>query len=63
MDTAREPFRRHFREALRRDPFGAYRDWFRAQEDLRETGEAAVACGLADYLWELLPELSFAAPE
>lgn len=54
---------RHFRDALRADPVGAYRDWFRAQEELRERGEAARARALADDLWELLPQLAFGAAE
>jgi hypothetical protein len=53
----------HFRDALRADPTGAYRDWFRAQEQLRERGEGETACALADDLWDLLPELPFGADE
>ena len=53
------PLRRHLREALAADPAGAYRDWFRAQEELREGGEADAARALADDLWELLPALPF----
>jgi hypothetical protein len=44
---------------LRSDPVGAYRQWFRAQEELRERGETAAARALADDLWELLPDLDF----
>lgn len=55
--------RRHFREALAADPVGAYRDWFRAQEELRESGDAERARALADDLWELVPALPFPADE
>ena len=58
-----EELRRHFRESLRADPIGAYRQWFRAQEELRERGERTSACALADDLWELLPELAFGPAE
>ena len=58
-----DDLRRHFREVLGSDPVGAYRDWFRAQEHLRERGDAATACALADDLWELLPSLPFGAAE
>ena len=37
----------------RSDPVGAYRDWFRAQEEVREHGDADTARALADDLWEL----------
>ncbi len=55
--------RRHFRDALAAEPVGTYRDWFRAQEDLRERGDAQTAGALADDLWELLPALPFGAAE
>ena len=55
--------RRHFRDALGADPVGAYRDWFRAQEELRERGDADTARALADDLWEALPALPFGAAE
>ena len=58
-----DELRRHFREALAADPTGAYRDWFRAQEELRERGEAQAACALADDLWEMLPGLSLEPAE
>ena len=58
-----DALRRHFRAVLAGDPVGAYRDWFRAQEDLRESGDAETARALADDLWELLPSLSFDAEE
>jgi tetratricopeptide (TPR) repeat protein len=52
-----EALRRHFREALSADPVGAYRDWFRTQEELRERGDADTARLLADDLWGMLPGL------
>jgi len=55
--------REHFARSLRADPVGAYRDWFRAQEELRERGEASVARALADDLWAMLSELPFSAAE
>lgn len=58
-----EGLRDHFRRALGADPIGAYRDWFRAQEELGERGDAALARALADDLWALLPALSFGAAE
>ena len=61
--TDLEDLRRHFRKTLAADPVGAYRDWFRAQEELRESGDAARARVLADDLWAFLPELPFPAPE
>lgn len=61
--TDLDALRRHFRETLAADPVGAYRDWFRAQEELRDAGDAARARALADDLWELLPALPFPAEE
>ncbi len=49
----------HFRETLRCDPVEAFREWFRAQEELREATEAETSRALADDLWVLIPELSF----
>ena len=63
VDGTLDDLPRRFREALRADPVGAYRDWFRAQEELREQGQAAIARTLADDLWELVPQLSFGAAE
>ena len=57
-----EALLRHFREALAADPAGAYRDWFRAQEELREGGQADTARSLADDLWVCLSDLPFATP-
>lgn len=47
---------RHFREAFRSDPVAAYREWFRAQEELREGEQEQAARRLADDLWEILRE-------
>ncbi len=58
-----DDLRRHFRNALGSDPVGAYRDWFRAQEELRERGDTDTVRALADDLWELLPTLPFGAAE
>lgn len=58
-----EELRRHFQDALRSDPIGAYRDWFRTQEELGEKGQAELARRLADDLWELVPGLPFGAAE
>ena len=51
-----EELLRHFREAFQADPVAAYREWFRAQEQLREEKQEAVARRLADDLWEILRE-------
>jgi tetratricopeptide (TPR) repeat protein len=61
MDS--EALRHHFRDALASDPVGAYREWFRAQEELREGAEADLSRALAEDLWELLPNLRFGAVE
>jgi len=50
---------RHFREAFRSTPADALRDWFRAQEELRDRGAEDTARALADELWEMLPHLRF----
>jgi tetratricopeptide (TPR) repeat protein len=63
VTSAHDDLRRHFRAALAADPVGAYRDWFRAQEEVRERGDAETARALADDLWEVLPSLSFGAAE
>lgn len=57
-----EALLRHFRTAFAADPAAAYRDWFRTQEELRDSGDAASARALADDLWELLPGFVFDAP-
>jgi tetratricopeptide (TPR) repeat protein len=61
--TDLEPLRRHFRDALAADPAGAFRDWFRAQEELRGERRDADARVLADDLWQLLPGLEFPGPD
>jgi len=53
----------HFREAFRGSPAAAYREWFRAQEELRRQGDAETARAMADELWEALPGLAFESPE
>jgi hypothetical protein len=53
------PLRRHLRDALQSDPAAAYRDWFRAQEELVEGGRADACRALAEDLWEVLPTLPF----
>ncbi len=58
-----DELRIHFRGTLAADPVGAYRDWFRAQVELRERGDEDTARALADDLWELLPSLPFGARE
>lgn len=50
----------HFREAFRADPVAAYRDWYRAQEELREDERIEEARALADDLWSQLDQLHFA---
>ncbi len=57
MAGTHDALRRHFRDALSADPVGAYRDWFRTQEELRERGDADTARLLADDLWAMLPGL------
>jgi hypothetical protein len=49
----------HFREAFAGSPTAAYREWFRAQEELRDRGEEDTARLLADDLWDALPGFSF----
>ena len=61
--TDLDALRRHFRQALASDPAGAYRDWYRAQEELRSSGEAEASRALADDLWENLAEFDFSSPE
>jgi tetratricopeptide (TPR) repeat protein len=58
-----EALRRHFRDAFAADAGAAFRDWFRAQEELRREGRAAEARALAEDLWELLPGLAFSEPD
>jgi tetratricopeptide (TPR) repeat protein len=63
MAGGTEELLRHFREAFRKDPTAAYREWFRLQEELRERGEAGLSRSLADDLWTLLGELTFPSAE
>jgi hypothetical protein len=58
-----DALRRHFRDALGSDPVGAYRDWFRTQEELRERGDADTSRTLADDLWAMLPGLGIEPAE
>lgn len=57
------PLRSHFRDAFRADPVAAYRDWYRAQEELAANRGDTTARALADDLWELLPDLPFSGAE
>ncbi len=59
MESAQERLLQHFREAFRESPAAAYRDWFRAEEELREKGDGDTARALADELWEALPQAPF----
>jgi tetratricopeptide (TPR) repeat protein len=54
---------RHFREAFAADPAAAFRDWYRAQEELRDAGDDSRARALADDLWETFPALTFPSLE
>ena len=58
-----DQLRSHFRDAFAADPLGAYRDWFRAQEELRDGTDGDAARALADDLWEMLPGLVLGPPE
>ena len=60
MESGPERTRAHFREAFRNDPAGAYRDWFRLQEELREREDLETSRELADDLWAFVRDLSFA---
>jgi hypothetical protein len=63
VEDGLEKTRAHFREAFRTNPAGAYRDWFRLQEELREREDAQTARALAEDLWTFLPDLPFAGEE
>jgi hypothetical protein len=54
-----EALLRHFREAFAADPTAAYRDWYRAQEELADENRGDEARALADDLWELKNGLAF----
>ena len=58
-----DALRRHFQDALSADPVGAYRDWFRTQEELRERNDGDTARMLADDLWAMLPGLGLEPAE
>ena len=62
-DSRAQALLEHFRAAFAADPAGAYRDWFRAQEELRESGDAAIARALADDFWLVQADLAFASEE
>jgi len=55
-----ESLRDRFRTAFAEDPVGAFREWFRLQEELAQEAEALTAKALADDLWELLPSVNLA---
>jgi hypothetical protein len=51
------------RAAFAGDVFAAYREWYSAQRELAEQGEADVCAALADDLWEMQAELEARAGE
>jgi hypothetical protein len=53
----------HFRKGFREDPASAFRGWYRVQETLRDEGDDETAVLLADELWAMLPDLTFAGSE
>src|SRR5713226_2268669 len=57
--TGPDDLLRHFREKFQKDPVGAFREWFRLQEDLRDAGDAEKARALADDFADLLPQITF----
>src|SRR4029453_14197510 len=61
--STHDALRRHFQDALSTDPVGAYRDWFRTQEELRERADGDTARILADDLWAMLPGLGLEPAE
>ncbi|HKF42074.1 MAG TPA: hypothetical protein VKG01_03145 [Thermoanaerobaculia bacterium] len=63
MGGDREETLRHFRRAFSENPTNAYRDWFRLQEELRESGDAGLARALADDFWSLSPSLNLPSDE
>src|SRR5436309_6810156 len=58
-----EKVRAPFRDAFRREPTAAYREWFRLLEDLREQDAAGTQRVLAEDLWKSLPDLTFGSEE
>ena len=63
MDDGISQLLEHFRGAFAGSPTAAYREWFRAQEELRERGDEDTARLLADDLWEALPGFTFDSTE
>jgi hypothetical protein len=63
VESGLEKTRAQFRAAFRTNPVGAYRDWFRLQEDLREQEDAETSRALAEDLWALIRDLPFAEEE
>ena len=63
MSGDREETLQHFRRAFSENPTGAYRDWFRLQEELRDRGEADISRALAEDFWSLVPTLTFPSEE
>jgi tetratricopeptide (TPR) repeat protein len=63
VENGLEKTRVHFRAAFQADPAGAYRDWFRLQEELREREDAEASSALADDLWAFIRDLPFAGEE
>jgi len=58
-----EALRDRFRAAFRKDPVGAFREWFRLQEDLAHEADSETSAQLARDLWDLLPSLTFPAAQ
>src|SRR5438876_11649672 len=50
-----------FREKFQNDPAGAFREWFRLQEELRDAGETEKARALADDFAAQLPRMAFSS--
>lgn len=57
MERSAEALLRHFREAFAGDPTAAYRDWYRAQEELADEKREEEARALADDLWAMRGEI------
>lgn len=57
--TCPDDLLRRFREKFQKDPVGAFREWFRLQEDLRDAEDAEKARALADDFASLLPQITF----
>ena len=66
MPGSKDELLRRFRSAFAAEPVAAYREWFRLQEELRESGQdedALTGRRLADDLWDFLPSLKFDGPD